>query len=153
MDVSWLTRPLEHPDAAALTAEMRAEVNALYQRPDAGKPLLPEEFEPPRGRFVVGYDGDHPVACGGYRRIDGRLARVQRVFVRPAARGRALSRLLMQHLEDAARADGFTSLDLHTGVRQPAAVRVYEGLGYTPIPVFAPYTGDPLSLCYAKDLA
>ena len=58
----------------------------------------------------------------------------------------------MLHLEQAAREDGFTSLDLHTGPRQPAAVRVYESLGYTPIPVFAPYTGDPLSLCFAKRL-
>jgi GNAT superfamily N-acetyltransferase len=152
MDVSWLTRPLDHPDAVALTAEMRREVSALYQRPDAGSPLRPGEFEPPRGRFVVGYDGDLPVAAGGYRQVEGRHGRVQRVFVRPAARGQALSRALMVHLEQAAREDGFTSLDLHTGVRQPAAVRVYESLGYTPIPVFPPYEGDPLSLCYAKDL-
>jgi GNAT superfamily N-acetyltransferase len=152
MDVSWLTRPLDHPDAIALVTEMRAEVSAIYERPDAGAPLRSEEFEPPQGRFVVGYDGDHPVAAGGYRRIDGQHARVQRVFVRPEARGQALSRQLMEHLEHAARGDGFTSLDLHTGVRQPAAVRVYEGLGYTPIPLFAPYEGDPLSLCYAKQI-
>ncbi len=152
MDVQWLTRPLDHPDAVALVTEMRAEVSVLYGRPDAGAPLEPAEFEPPRGRFVVGYDGDDPVAVGGYRRIDGPHGRVQRVFVRPAARGRALSRELMLHLEQAAREDGFTSLDLHTGPRQPAAVRVYESLGYTPIPVFAPYTGDPLSLCFAKRL-
>lgn len=152
MDVSWLTRPLDHPDAVTLTAEMRSEVSAIYERLDAGSPLRPEEFEPPRGRFVVGYDGEQPVAAGGYRQIEDHHARVQRVFVRPQSRGRALSRALMVYLEQAAREDGFTSLDLHTGVRQPAAVRVYESLGYTPIPLFAPYEGDPLSLCYAKQL-
>jgi GNAT superfamily N-acetyltransferase len=152
MDVSWLTRPLDHPDAVALVSEMRREVAALYGRADPGKPMHPEEFEPPNGRFVVGYDGETAVVCGGYRRIDERHARVQRIFVRPEARGQALSRALMVRLEQAAREDGFTSFDLHTGVRQPAAVRVYESLGYTPIPVFPPYEGDPFSLCYAKTL-
>ena len=152
MDVVWVTRPLDHPDAVALVAEMRSEVAALYGRPDPGKPLDSAEFEPGRGRFVVGYEGETPVACGGYRVIEGQHARVQRVFVRPDRRGQSLSRALMVHLEQQARADGFTSLDLHTGVRQPAAVKVYESLGYTPIPVFAPYEADPFSLCYAKQI-
>jgi GNAT superfamily N-acetyltransferase len=152
MDVVWLTRPLDHPDAVALVTEMRREVSAIYERPDAGSPLHPEEFEPPRGRFVVGYDTERPVAAGGYRQVEGQRARVQRVFVRPEARGQALSRALMVHLEEQAREDGYTSLDLHTGVRQPAAVKVYESLGYTPIRLFAPYEGDPLSLCYAKQI-
>jgi GNAT superfamily N-acetyltransferase len=148
-----VTRPLADPDAIALTAEMRAEVSALYNRQDAGSPLTPEMFQPPLGRFLVGYLDGLAVACGGYRQIDQGHARVQRVFVRPEARGRALSRRLMEHIETLAVADGFTSLDLHTGVRQPAAVRVYESLGYTPIPLFAPYEGDVLSLCYTKRIA
>ena len=111
-----------------------------------------EMFDPPAGRFLVGYLDGRAVACGGYRRIEAGRARVQRVFVRPQARGRALSARLMTHLERLAVADGFTVLDLHTGILQPAAVRVYEALGYRAVPAFPPYEGDPLGLCYAKDI-
>jgi putative acetyltransferase len=143
-------RTLADPDAAALTAEMRAEVSVLYGRPDAGSPLTAEMFEPPAGRFLVGYLDGEAAGCAGYRRIDEGLARVQRVFVRPWARGNGLSRRLMETVEALAVADGYETLELHTGPRQPAAVRVYESLGYTPIALFPPYEGDPLSLCYAK---
>ena len=148
--VRLVPRSLSHPDAAALTAEMAAEVSALYGRYDALSGLGADAFEPPDGLFLVAYDEAGAVACGGYRRVDRTLAQVQRVFVRPRARGRRLSRTVMEDLEARAAEAGYTSLRLHTGVRQPVAVRLYEELGYVPIDVFAPYEGDPLSLCYAK---
>jgi putative acetyltransferase len=45
---------------------------------------------------------------------------------------------------------GYRTLRLETGTRQPAAIRLYESLGYTPIACFPPYEDDPFSRCYAK---
>ena len=38
-------------------------------------------------------------------------------------------------------------------VDQPAAIRLYERLGFRRITPFGPYTDDPLSRCYEKSLA
>ena len=47
---------------------------------------------------------------------------------------------LYAHIEDVARAAGFSILRLETGVRQPAAVRLYESAGFRPCAAFEPYT-------------
>ncbi|MEV6641747.1 hypothetical protein [Amycolatopsis sp. NPDC051371] len=44
-------------------------------------------------------------------------------------------------------------LRLETGVRQPAAMRLYERAGYRRVPNFPPYEDDPESVCYEKLLA
>jgi GNAT superfamily N-acetyltransferase len=150
MTARLVPRSLSHPDAAALTAEMASEVSQLYGHFDALAGLEADAFEPPAGLFLVAYDESGAVACAGYRRIEPTLAQVQRVFVRPIARGRQLSRTLMHEIEARAAAAGYTTLRLHTGVRQPVAVRLYEDLGYQPIDRFPPYEGDSLGLCYAK---
>lgn len=143
-----VTLPMTHPDAIALLAEMAAEVSALYGRGDRQRGLAPALFEPPDGAFLVAYQDGVPVGCAGWRRVDERTAQVHRVFVRPQARGCGLARRLMAEVET--RASGYLTLRLHTGVRQPAAMRLYESLGYEPIALFAPYEDDPLSRCYAK---
>jgi GNAT superfamily N-acetyltransferase len=144
-------RPMTHPDAAALVREMTVEVCALYgEDPDAPSSLTPEMFAPPDGGFLVGYLSGRPVACAGFCRIDAELAQANRVFVRPEARGQAIARQMMGHVEGRAVEAGYRTLRLETGILQPAAMRTYEGLGYEPIPRFAPYESDPRSRCYAK---
>jgi GNAT superfamily N-acetyltransferase len=149
-----VTAAMTDPDAAALSREMTLEVAALYgDDPNGPSGFTPEMFSPPEGRFLVGYLDGRPVAIAAFRRIDTDLARVHRVYVRPEARGRGMSRRMMGHLEALATAAGYRRLELETGTRQPAARRVYESLGYTPVPSFPPYENDPISCCYAKALA
>jgi GNAT superfamily N-acetyltransferase len=146
-----VTAAMTDPDAAALSREMTLEVAALYgEDPDRPSSFTAEMFSPPEGRFLVGYLDDQPAAIAAYLRVDTDLARVHRVFVRPEVRGRGLSRRMMGHIEALAAEAGYRRLELETGTRQPAARRVYESLGYTPIPSFAPYENDPMSRCYAK---
>lgn len=48
-----------------------------------------------------------------------------------------------------ARSKGASRLILQSGDRQPEAARLYTGLGFTPIPVYAPYAElMPQSLCF-----
>jgi GNAT superfamily N-acetyltransferase len=146
-----VTAAMTDPDAAALSHEMTVEVATLYgDDPNRPNGFTAEMFSPPEGRFLVGYLDGQPVAIAAYRRVDGDLARVHRVFVRPEARGQGLSRRMMGHIEALASEAGYRRLELETGTRQPAARRVYESLGYTPIPSFPPYENDPVSCCYAK---
>lgn len=57
---------------------------------------------------------------------------IQRLFVRPAARGQGLARALMQHAADHARKHGYTRLVLDTDKEQlQAAYQLYRTLGFT----------------------
>jgi GNAT superfamily N-acetyltransferase len=145
------TRAMTDPDAAALVREMTVEVATLYgDDPEQPSSYTAEMFAPPTGQFLVGYLGGRPVACAAYRRVDDELAQAHRVFVRPEARGAGIARRMMDHVEAMAAEAGYRTLRLETGTLQPAAIRVYESLGYTPIPAFGQYVDDPVSRCYAK---
>jgi ribosomal protein S18 acetylase RimI-like enzyme len=87
------------------------------------------------------------------RPISAEVAEVKRLYVRPSARGRGVARQLMEEFEKVAAANGFREICLETGLRQPAAIRLYESLGYQPIAKFGEYKDEPLSVCYAKILA
>jgi ribosomal protein S18 acetylase RimI-like enzyme len=144
-------RRMTHPDAAGLVREMTVEIAVLYDDdPDWSSRLGAEVFAPPGGQFVVGYLDGRPVACAAYRRIDDELAQAQRVFVRPEARSVGIASRMMDHIEALATEAGYRTMRLETGVLQPAAITMYERLGYRQIPAFAPYEDDPLSRCYAK---
>jgi GNAT superfamily N-acetyltransferase len=76
---------------------------------------------------------------------------VKRVIVLDAVRGQGVGAALMNELERIARHADVPRLVLQTGDRQPEAVRLYERLGYTPIPVYPPYdVALPQSYCFEK---
>lgn len=105
--------------------------------------------------FIARIDGT-AVGCGAVAFFDG-FAEVKRMYVRPAGRGSGVAQALLAHLEAVARAAGAPWLRLETGVRQPAAVRLYEASGFRPCSAFGPYTtmapaAVKLSLFYEKPL-
>ncbi|MCC6856777.1 MAG: hypothetical protein IT189_12050 [Microbacteriaceae bacterium] len=58
----------------------------------------------------------------------------------------------MSELEVIARARGAASLVLQTGELQVPAIRLYEDLGYVPIPPYGKYVVMSIALCFQKDL-
>ena len=54
--------------------------------------------------------------------------------------------------ESQARAAGLTHLRLETGTLQHEAIALYTNHGYHPTPPYPPFTNEPASRCYAKDL-
>ena len=145
--------PFDHPDAVALRDAMVAEVTTIYgaQR-DAGGGSGATGIDPASVLVtLVGYVDDRPVAHALLRRL-GDEVEIKRMFVSPDARGLGAASVMMQALEDAARAVGAARVVLHTGDRQLAAVRTYEHHGYTQIPIYEPYVGMPASLCFEKVL-
>ncbi|GAA0812445.1 GNAT family N-acetyltransferase [Spirilliplanes yamanashiensis] len=101
--------------------------------------------------LVVVLDG-RAVACGAVQRLDGDVAELKRMYVRPAYRGRGIARNLLTALEEYALAGGHTTLRLETGTYLPAAISLYRSSGYRPIPVYGEYVGNPYSVCFEKRL-
>ncbi len=100
------------------------------------------EMSPPDGAFLVGFERDRPVACGGLKRFDAETVEVKRMYVVPEARGRGLGRSLLRALEEEARRLGYRRARLDTGPRQPHARALHESAGYVPI---AAYNTDPVA--------
>jgi GNAT superfamily N-acetyltransferase len=127
-------------DGGSLEAAMRDEMRELYagldlQAPDMPK-AGPDELNPPRGIFIVGYEDGVATCCGGIKRLDDDSCEIKRMYVIPAARGRGVARVLLEALEGRARALGYAVARLDTGPKQQGAQHLYESAGYAVIPNF-----------------
>jgi len=138
---------------AALVGAQWRELMARYGVPETtSDDLEADHLEPPDGMFLVAWDGDTPVGCGGVRKHDATTGEVKRMYVAPDARRRGISRAVLRALEDRARGLGYTRLVLETGTMQPEAIALYESEGYTRIAGYGFYRNESRSRCYGKDL-
>ncbi len=131
-----------------------AELSAAY--PEAGAThfsLGAGEVVDGRGAFLVLRHRGRPVGCGAVRLLDAETAELKRMYLVPAARGMGLGRRLLAALEAEARALGAQRLVLETGIRQAAALNLYQATGFRPIPLFGEYCLSPdTSICLGKPL-
>jgi putative acetyltransferase len=106
-------------------------------------------------RFFVLRDDGQPLAMGAIKQIDEAHAEIKSMHVLAEARGRGLSKAMLDHLVAAARADGFTRLSLETGVQPTfiAARALYARAGFADCPPFEGYSEDPNSVFMTKVLA
>lgn len=139
----------------ALVDALNAELTGLY--PEAGAThfhLDPADVSSGRGVFLVVYREGTPVGCGALRLLDAETAELKRMYLSPAVLGRGLGRRLVAALEAEARALGVRRLVLETGIRQLAALALYQATGFHPIPLYGEYRlSAETSRCLAKDLA
>ena len=138
-------------DGGRLEAAMREEMRVVYAGLDLQAPDMPKagpnELNPPQGRFLVGYEDDVAVCCGGVKRLDPEACEIKRMYVIPGARGRGVSRELLTALEECARTLGFLIARLDTGPEQPVARHLYESAGYVEI---ANFNANPVATYFGE---
>jgi putative acetyltransferase len=141
----------DSPEALTLLAARDAESDALYP-PES-------QFQIPIGSharqdviFLIGREEGSAIGCGALQLHAG-YAELKSIYVVPEARGRRLGEAIVRELEDLARGFGFDDLKLETGVRSPAAIRLYERAGYRRCERFGDYPDEPLSVFMAKKLS
>lgn len=139
--------PADDPAAIALLDEYFAMRAATFPAGAAYTPARPDAavFAPPAGVFLVVHDDDGmPVGCGGIRRIaDGPAGiryEVKHLYLAPSTRGRGWGRLLLDALEERARAWDAAELVLDTHHTLSAAGALYASSGFVPI---EPYNDNP----------
>jgi GNAT superfamily N-acetyltransferase len=126
--------PADSDDAVALREAMVSSVVRLYDADRGPGPSATDaDFSPPGGAFVALYEDDRAVAGGGIKRLDDETCEIKRMYVIPECRGRGLSRVLLEALEDAARDLGYQRVRLDTGEHQHAALHLYPSAGYSEI--------------------
>lgn len=142
------------PDLALLfdrhTADMHADTP-----PESIHMMDKGALADPGIRFFVLREGGTPLAMGAFKRIDADHAEIKSMHVLAEARGRGLSKAMLDHLVAEARKDGFTRLSLETGVQPTfvAARALYARAGFAECPPFEGYWDDPNSVFMTKILA
>jgi len=140
--------------AAMLIDELVAELTSRYadRNDDEAASFSPADATVPRSAFLLARLDGQPVGCGAIRPMSNDVVEIKRMYVRKAARGLGIGRAILVELERLAAAFGYARMVLETGVRQPEAIALYEGRGFTRIPNYAEYSDNPLSVCFGKDL-
>lgn len=141
--------PWSDPEATVLRARQRAEIAERYGTPDSEPGVAPSAADI-TVFFVAREDDGNAVGCGGLRDLGGGAGEVKRMYVDPAWRGSGVAARILRALEEWAREQGWTSLRLETGDRQPDAVRFYTRCGYERIPNFGAYAGLESSWCFER---
>lgn len=126
------------PEVRTLIAELDADLAQHYSVEQRHGLSLDAIFQP-HIRFFVAYRDGVAAGCGGVALMDS-FGEVKRMYVRPDARGSGVADAIMARLEAETAASGRPVLKLETGVHQPAANRFYARVGFTPCPMFPPYS-------------
>ena len=101
---------------------------------------------------VLVYDGDEAVACGCFKELGAGTVEIKRMFVHKRWRGKGLSRLVLNELEQWAVEQGNRRAVLETSIHFNAAQRLYLTNGYAVIPNYPPYAGLAESICMSKNV-
>jgi len=139
------------PESRELMMEFWREIDKLYANEAPTAWELTGMDQAGAAFFIVRREAE-TIGCAALRPLTKNAVELKRMYVRPAARRTGVARQMVQWMEEFARAAGFSELWLETGLRQPAAMALYESLGYTRRAAFGDHKGDPLNACYEKRL-
>lgn len=86
---------------------------------------------PPAGRLLLAVDSGSAVGCGTLLPLDERAAVIQRMYVRPAQRGRGIGRQLLEGLLQGAREAGYQRVLLESARFMHGAHALYRSASFT----------------------
>ena len=158
----FVIRPATTPDMPAIREMLREYVDWIgldlaFQEIDAELAGLPGEYAPPVGALLVATDGKQLVAMIGLRPLyertcpadlsavaqaakveapSAKVCEMKRLFVRPAARGQGLAKLLVGRVLDEARRLGYTEIRLDTLPMMGDAQALYAAMGFADIEAY-----------------
>jgi GNAT superfamily N-acetyltransferase len=101
---------------------------------------LPDAYDGPRGRLLVGYVCGDPAGTAALRPINERSCEAKRFYVRPKYRGKRIGRSLLERLVEEARAAGYRNMYGDTLESMTQALDLYKRFGFLETP---PYAADP----------
>lgn len=104
------------------------------------KPEVPLEYQPPNGDVLVAYVDDEPAGTVAIYRMDSTHCELKSMFVPPEYRKNGVAVVLCDAVADLAKAQGYKTIRLTTGIRQLAARQLYDRLGFE---IVNPWDSNP----------
>ena len=101
---------------------------------------------------IIIYDDEKPVAIGCYKEYNNDTIEIKRMYVDKAYRGKGLSKLVLNELENWAIENGFEYSILETSIHFDVAQSLYKNAGYYVINNYDQYAGLEESVCMKKKL-
>lgn len=148
---AYITRTTSaNPHFRTLVSQLDAELRQMYA--DLMDTYDQHNIIEHNDTVVVAYLDDEPVGCGCFKPFDNETVELKRMFVHPDARGKGISKLIVNDLETWARELGFTRTVLETGTKNIDAHHLYRKSGYLIIPNYGPYIDLESSICMGKNL-
>jgi putative acetyltransferase len=150
-------KPLAAPDVDAVLAiigETRREYGLASRVPDLLEPAdraLVTTYSRPRSAYFVAMDGDEVLGGAGIARlesIDASVCELQRMYLRPGARGRGVGQALLARCFDAARELGYRTCYAETIAEMKAAIAFYERNGFQRLHAPLGITGHAHNDCW-----
>ena len=103
--------------------------------------VLPREYGPPDGAFLLAERDGELVGCVGLRKLAPDACEMKRLYVVPRSQGEGIGRLLAEAIVAEARRLGYERMLLDTLPSMKAARRLYAALGFAPV---AAYRHNPV---------
>lgn len=103
-------------------------------------------------QFVVAYDGDVAVGCGGIKKLNQKEVELKRFFVIPTYRNQGIASLILKYLENLALLQQYSVIKLETGEPQFESIRFYQKSGFKSIARYGEYVDCESSVCMEKQL-
>lgn len=148
--------PRARPLIEGLSFEYDSRYGDVLREPGAPREIdryPPEVFAPPHGNFVLLLRDGVAIGGGAFMRHDARTAELKRVWTRNDLRRQGLASKVLAELEAQVLRQGYGRIYLTTGFRQPEAVGLYRGHGYTALFDEPVDPGTPRKLPFEKHVA
>ena len=138
------------PDSRRLMEELSTALEAITG--DSGKASFEvDDVRGPMACFVVARDANgDAVGCGALRPLQPGVAEIKRMYARHGTSG--VGSAVLGFLEDEAATLGYQAVWLETRLVKRRAVDFYEARGYARIANYGKYIGNPLAVCFEKQL-
>lgn len=142
-----------HPEVLELLRQSDEYMAALYP-PESNHMESVEGLRRPNVGFYGAIVDGAVVGCGAVKVMTGSetYGEIKRLFVNEASRGHGVALALMKRLEQHLQSLGVTLVRLEVGISQPAALTLYEQLGFKKRAPFGAYQADPYSVFMEKRL-
>jgi len=94
------------------------------------------QYNFPKGALIIVYENEKPIGCAGIRKIEGNIAELKRMYIKPDFRGKKIGHQLMEMSLKKALDLGYCKIRLDTLPEMKNAQTLYRNYGFYEIEAY-----------------
>lgn len=121
--------------AKTLFEEYSASLNVdlCFQGFDEELKTVDIQYNLPKGCLILVFENTTAIGCAAIREFENGTAELKRMYLKPAYRGRGISKKLLQLMFEKAVELGYTTMRLDTLPQMKEALKLYRQFGFKEI--------------------